>query len=164
MDKKLLNAAEALGDALKARKLRLATAESCTAGLISTALGAASASSEFFTAGLVTYTGAAKHRILKVSKETLEIHSAVSEQSVREMATGAQQLAGVDVSLAISGYAGPDGGEDGTPAGTIWFAWCLPEQRLISSMKLFQGEPESVIHAAALFAMNRLTALLTGKD
>lgn len=164
MDKKLLNAAEALGDALKARKLRLASAESCTAGLISTALGAASASSEFFTAGLVTYTDVAKQRILKVSKETLKMHSAVSEQTVREMATGAQQLAGVDVSLAISGYAGPDGGEDGTPAGTIWFAWCLPGKQLISSVKFFQGEPEDVIHAAALYAMNRLTALLAGEE
>lgn len=164
MDKKLLNAAEALGDALKERKLRIATAESCTAGLISTALGAATASSDFFTAGLVTYTDSAKHRILKVSKEILEIHSAVSELTVREMATGAQQLSGVAVSLAISGYAGPDGGEDGTPAGTIWFAWCLPEQRLFSRVKCFQGEPEDVIHAAALFAMSNLTALLAGEE
>lgn len=160
MDQQLLNAAEALGETLKKRSLRLATAESCTAGLISTALGAASGSSEFFTTGIVTYTDTAKHRILKVRKESLQIHSAVSEQVVREMASGTKHISGEAVSLAITGYAGPDGGEDGTPAGTVWFAWGLPEQQLFSCVKLFTGAPEDVIHAAALFAMSRLTTLL----
>jgi len=162
MDKHLLKAAEELGSALKKQGLRLSIAESCTAGLVCTSLGAASDSKAFFTSGFVTYSDEAKHRMLNVSYDTLKVYSAVSEQAVREMATGAQDHSGEAVSLAISGYAGPDGGTDGTPAGTIWFAWSLPGKQLYSCVKLIEGEPEDVIHAAALYALCRLTELLTG--
>lgn len=153
MNKQLIDAAEALGEVLKSANLRLATAESCTAGLVSQSLGAATDSATFFTTGLVTYTNSAKHRVLQVSEETLEVHTAVSEATVREMASGACALSQEAVSLAITGYAGPDGGEDGTPAGTIWFGWQLPSQEVISTVRRFEGEPEKVIEEAALFAL-----------
>ena len=160
MDKELIKAAEALGEELKKAGIKVATAESCTAGLVSSALGAASDSSTFFTSGFVTYTDSAKHRVLKVSEKTLRVDTAVSEAAVREMATGAKAVSGEAVSLAVSGYAGPDGGEDGTPAGTIWFGWGLPDERIISTVRLITGDPESVVREAALFSLQHLTKLL----
>lgn len=161
MDQQLLQAAEALGARLKAKGLRLATAESCTSGLVAMSLGAASGSSEFYTSGFVTYSDSAKHRILSVSETTLKTYSAVSEETVREMVVGAQRLSGEAVSLAISGYAGPEGGEDGTPAGTVWFAWGLPGERTVAEVQQIAGPPETVIHTAALHALRRVTALLS---
>lgn len=164
MKSALIEAAQALGDVLKASGLHIVTAESCTAGLVSQSLGAATHSAQFFSTGIVTYTDEAKHRVLKVSKETLAVHTAVSEATVREMARGACSLSQEQVSLAITGYAGPDGGEDGTPAGTIWFAWQLPGQAVISSVRRFTGEPEEVIEEAARLAMTLCRQhLLTAK-
>lgn len=161
MDQQLLQAADTLGSLLKKKELRLATAESCTAGLVAMSLGAASGSSAFFTSGFVTYCDSAKHRILNVREDTLKKHSTVSEETVREMVVGAQHLSGEAVSLAISGYAGPDGGDDGTPAGTVWFAWGLPGERTVAEVQAIAGPPETVIHTAALYALRRLTALLS---
>lgn len=160
MDKELLEAAESLGEVLKQAEVKLATAESCTAGLVSSTLGAASDSSTFFTSGFVTYTDSAKHRVLHVSEQTLRVHTAVSEATVREMAQGAKEVSGEAVSLAVSGYAGPDGGEDGTPAGTIWFGFGLPDGKLYSTIRLIEGEPEKVVREAALFSLRHLTELL----
>ena len=160
MNNQLLQAAEQLGKTLTNARYKLATAESCTAGLVSMSLGAAKDSTSFFTSGFITYTDSAKHRVLGVSEKTLKIHTAVSEAAVREMATGALERSGEQVSLAVSGYAGPDGGEDGTPAGTIWFAWCLPGDLLVTSERLIKGEPEAVVNEAALFALTNLERLL----
>ncbi|MCU5775300.1 CinA family protein [Winslowiella arboricola] len=160
MDKQLADAAQALGDILLKLELKLTTAESCTSGLVSMTMGSTHGSADFFTTGIVTYSNSAKQRMLNVSERTLRIDSAVSEAAVREMATGALALSGEDVSLAISGYAGPDGGEDGTPAGTIWFAWQLPHQQLHSTVRLIEGDCEQVIRDAALFSLQTLTQLL----
>lgn len=160
MNDQLLQAAEQLGKTLATAGYKLATAESCTAGLVSMSLGAAKDSTTFFTTGFVTYTDSAKHRVLGVSEKTLQVHTAVSEAAVREMASGALQRSGEQVSLAVSGYAGPEGGEDGTPAGTIWFAWCLPGDFLASSVLNIKGDPETVVNQAALFALNNLDRLL----
>lgn len=160
MNDQLLHAAEQLGETLSHARYKLATAESCTAGLVSMSLGAAKDSTTFFTSGFITYTDSAKHRVLGVSEKTLQIHTAVSEAAVREMARGALERSGENVSLAVSGYAGPDGGEDGTPAGTIWFAWCLPGDLLVTSERLIKGSPEAVVNEAALFALTNLNRLL----
>lgn len=160
MDKELINAAEKLGQILQQQDLKLAIAESCTGGLLATALCASADSGKFFSSGFVTYTDSAKHRILGVSEATLRIYTAVSEATVREMALGAAKLAGEPVSLSISGYAGPDDGEDGTPAGTIWFAWHLPGGLLHSTVRRFEGDCEQVIHEATLFVMQHLCELL----
>lgn len=160
MDKELLSAAEELGKALQQAGAKVAAAESCTSGLVSSALGAASDSSSYFTSGFVTYTDSAKHRILHVSEKTLEVHTAVSEATAREMATGAKEVSGESVSIAVTGYAGPDGGEDGTPAGTVWFGWGLPKGNVVSLQQHFKGDCEEVVRQAALFALQHLTGLL----
>lgn len=161
MDTKLKQAAEKAGENLLKAGCKVATAESCTAGLVGMSLGAAADSGEYFTSGFITYTDSAKHKLLGVSEETLATHTAVSEAVVREMVKGAVAVSGEAVSLAISGYAGPDGGEDGTPAGTIWFAWHLPDRQVHAMVRHFTGDPETVVKESALFSLQMLTNLLT---
>ncbi|KFC12256.1 putative DNA repair protein [Trabulsiella guamensis ATCC 49490] len=152
--------ASELGRVLVAKQLQLATAESCTGGLIASALCAADDTPSFYGSGFITYTDDAKITLLGVSRETIRTFTAVSEQTVREMAAGAKQRSGADVSLAVSGYAGPDGGEDGTPAGTVWFAWQLAQDEIHTSVKRFDGDSESVLAQATSYAMAALILLL----
>lgn len=160
MNDALNHAAEQLGQRLLHSEWRLATAESCTAGLISMTLAAVENSGNFYTSGFVTYSDNAKSQLLGVRPETLEAHTAVSEQTAREMAQGARERSGEPVSLSITGYAGPDGGEDGTPAGTIWFGWGLPDGSVVAEMRRFEGDPKSVMEQGAQFALARLDVLL----
>jgi len=102
-------------------KHRIVTAESCTGGWIAKAFTDAAGSSRWFECGYVTYSNAAKVRDLGVSSRTLDEHGAVSEATVREMAAGALRVSGADVSIAVSGIAGPDGGSAEKPVGTVWF-------------------------------------------
>ena len=161
MDKTLLKAAEGVLCVLKAKNLNLATAESCTAGLISMTLCAASEGGANYSSGFVTYDNTAKTIMLGVKPETLSQCTAVSAQAVREMAQGANRVAKTQVALSVSGYAGPEGGEDGTPAGTIWFGWVFGLERAITEVKHFDGDCEEVIRQAALHSLTRLKSLLT---
>jgi len=102
-------------------KYRIATAESCTGGWIAKVFTDAAGSSRWFECGYVTYSNEAKVRDLGVSWRTLKEHGAVSEPTVREMAAGALRATGADVSVAVSGIAGPDGGSAEKPVGTVWF-------------------------------------------
>jgi nicotinamide-nucleotide amidase len=102
-------------------KYRIVTAESCTGGWIAKAFTDAAGSSRWFECGYVTYSNVAKVRDLGVSERTLAEHGAVSEPTVREMAAGALRVTGADVSIAVSGIAGPDGGSPEKPVGTVWF-------------------------------------------
>ena len=101
----------------------LATAESCTGGLIASMLTRIPGSSDGFHAGFVTYANDIKHRVLGVSEATLEQQGAVSEEVVIEMANGAMARANADCAIAVSGIAGPDGGTPEKPVGTVWLAW-----------------------------------------
>ena len=104
-----------------AAKIRLVTAESCTGGWIAKVFTDAPGSSRWFECGYVTYSNQAKSRDLGVSPRTLHEHGAVSEAVVREMAAGALRVTGADVSVAVSGIAGPEGGSAEKPVGTVWF-------------------------------------------
>jgi nicotinamide-nucleotide amidase len=99
---------------------RIATAESCTGGWIAKVFTDVAGSSRWFECGYVTYSNEAKARDLGVSWRTLQEHGAVSEPTVREMAAGALRATGADVSIAVSGIAGPDGGSAEKPVGTVW--------------------------------------------
>ncbi len=101
--------------ALIARGWRLTTAESCTGGNLAAALCAQADTAAFYDTGVVTFSDEAKRNVLQVRAETLAVHSAVSEACVQEMSSGILALAGADIAIAVSGYAGPEGGEDGTP-------------------------------------------------
>jgi len=100
---------------------RLVTAESCTGGWIAKAFTDLPGSSRWFECGFVTYSDQAKMRDLGVSARTLQEHGAVSQSTVREMAAGALRVSGADISIAVSGIAGPDGGTAEKPVGTVWF-------------------------------------------
>lgn len=160
MDKTLLKATEDLLCVLEGNSLNLATAESCTAGLLSMTLCAASEGGANYSSGFVTYDDTAKSIMLGVKPETLSQYTAVSAEAVKEMAQGANTVAKTLVALSISGYAGPKGGEDGTPAGTIWFGWAFSTERAIAEVKHFEGDCEEVIRQAALYSLTRLTSLL----
>ena len=103
----------------------VATAESCTGGWIAKSITDVPGSSVVFGYGVVSYSNGAKESILGVRNETLEEHGAVSEPVVKEMADGVLHLSGADIAVAVSGVAGPDGGTDDKPVGTVWFAWAV---------------------------------------
>src|SRR5690554_2487887 len=116
--------ARKLGDRLLAMGLKVATAESCTGGLLAGALTSVPGSSNWYDQGWVTYTNKAKMLQLGVAAETLREFGAVSEQVARQMATGALAMApGAQLSLATTGIAGPGGGSDGKPVGLVWFGF-----------------------------------------
>ena len=151
--------ARKIGEALKARGLRLATAESCTGGWAAMALTAIPGSSEWFERGYVTYSNAAKREDLGVAEETLRRHGAVSEAVAREMAAGALQRARAQVALAITGVAGPSGGTKDKPVGLVCFAWALGS-KMTSQTRRFDGDRESVRRQSVLHALERVLELL----
>jgi nicotinamide-nucleotide amidase len=115
--------AQVVIDLLAERKLRLTCAESCTGGKIASLLTEVAGASQVFEAGFVTYANAIKHRVLGVSEASLEQFGAVSEAVVREMLSGALRVSGADLGVSVSGIAGPSGGSDDKPVGTVWLAW-----------------------------------------
>lgn len=132
---------------LSAAGKAVSTAESCTGGWIAKALTDVSGSSSCFAYGIVSYSNGAKESMLGVQNETLVKNGAVSEPTVREMAEGALRLSGADISVAVSGVAGPDGGSDEKPVGTVWFAWSLRGPKGITTetdLQHFEGDRTSV--------------------
>ncbi|MCC4040679.1 2-oxo-tetronate isomerase [Escherichia coli] len=153
------NLTSALSQRLIADQLRLTTAESCTGGKLACALCAAEDTPKFYGAGFITFTDQAKMKILGVSQQSLEKYTAVSEKIAAEMATGAKERTDVDISIAITGYGGPEGGQDGTPAGTVWFAWNIKGNTHAAVMH-FDGDCETVLALAVRFALAQLLKLL----
>ena len=115
--------AGALQQVLREQGKKMVTAESCTGGLIAAMMTAEPGSSAVFEAGFVTYANSIKHSILGVDQQTLECEGAVSEPVVRQMLSGALERSGADIGVAVSGIAGPDGGTEEKPVGTVWLAW-----------------------------------------
>ena len=136
----LLAAAEAVLNADRAAGLRIATAESCTGGLVAAALTEIAGSSDVVEAGFVTYSNDAKTAMLGVSAALIEKHGAVSEQVARAMAEGALAHSRADVSIAITGVAGPSGGTAAKPVGTVWFARAMRGGETIALLHQF-GDP-----------------------
>jgi nicotinamide-nucleotide amidase len=125
----------------------VATAESCTGGWIAKALTDVPGSSGCFGYGIVSYSNAAKEAVLGVSNATLAENGAVSEAVVREMAEGVLRLSGADIGIAVSGVAGPDGGSDDKPVGTVWFAWSVQGPGGMTTdteLRRFAGDRDSI--------------------
>ncbi|MGC8856149.1 MAG: CinA family protein [Anaerolineae bacterium] len=117
---------EQLADLLRSRGLTLATAESCTGGLIADRITNVPGSSAYFLGGVVAYAYEAKVTLLGVSWETLKAHGAVSRETVLEMARGARHILGAELAVSVSGIAGPGGGLPDKPVGTTWIGLCTP--------------------------------------
>ena len=148
-----------LGHLLRQRGYLLSSAESCTGGLIAAACTDLAGSSEWFERGFVTYSNAAKHEMLGVDAALIASHGAVSEPVARAMAAGALQHSRAQVSVAVTGIAGPGGGSESKPVGTVWFAWGLPSG-IRSEMRSFAGDRAAVRQATLIHALTRLNALL----
>ena len=116
-----------LGHALMARGWTLAVAESCTGGLVGDRITNVSGSSDYYNGAVVAYAYQAKVDLLGVSWDTLNVHGAVSAETVREMAAGARKALKVDIAVSISGIAGPTGGTPEKPVGTVWFGLETPD-------------------------------------
>lgn len=130
-------------------------AESCTGGLLSAELTKLPGSSAWFHAGFVTYSNEAKQQLLGVKDNTLAFYGAVSEETVREMALGALIAAKADLALSISGIAGPTGGSEEKPVGTVWFGLAA-KQRIWAKTALFDGDRDSIRAQAVQFALDFL--------
>lgn len=156
----LVALAEQLGKRLKQLKIMLVTAESCTGGWVAREITAVPGSSHWFDRGFVTYTNLSKQEMLGVSPETLEDHGAVSEQTVREMAEGALRNSQAGVSVAISGIAGPGGGSEEKPVGTVWIAWAANDHVTHCKREIFTGDREQVRRQAVASALQGLLELL----
>ncbi len=152
-----LEFARPLVDALRARGLRCATAESCTGGGVAAAITDIAGSSEVFESGFVTYSNAAKVVLLGVDAAMLAVHGAVSEEVARAMAEGARARAGVDLAVSITGIAGPGGATPGKPVGTVWFGLAAAGAPTQAEVRHFHGDRaavrrQSVHHALGLLA------------
>ena len=144
---------------LQARGWMLATAESCTGGMVAAACTDLAGSSQWFERGFVSYSNAAKTELLGVPAELIAQHGAVSEAVARAMAEGALVHAHAQASLAVTGVAGPGGGSADKPVGTVWFGWCVAGQTH-SEVRHFAGDRAAVRRATLCHALARLAGWL----
>jgi nicotinamide-nucleotide amidase len=154
----------ALAKVLTARKLSMVTAESCTGGLIAASCTQLPGSSAWFERGFVTYSNAAKTESLGVPSSLILANGAVSEEVAKAMALGALAHSPAHISVAVTGIAGPTGGSDAKPVGTVWLAWAWRDsnQALHSEtlLRQFEGTRSEVRDATAALAIARLTELV----
>jgi nicotinamide-nucleotide amidase len=144
---------------LPARRWMMATAESCTGGLIAGACTDLAGSSAWFERGFVTYSNEAKTELLGVDAALIREHGAVSEPVVRAMVTGAIARSRAQVAVAVTGVAGPTGGSVDKPVGTVWFGWRLPD-RVETEVRHFNGDRTTVRAHTVAHALARLAELL----
>jgi nicotinamide-nucleotide amidase len=152
--------AERLGQLLLTRNLLLVTAESCTGGGLAEIITRIPGSSNWFERGFVTYSNAAKREILGVDSGLIEQYGAVSEETAMAMAEGALAHSHAQISVAITGIAGPEGGTRDKPVGTVCFTWQFAGAGAKSTRVVFQGNRLQVRHQACLMAMQGLIDLL----
>ncbi len=151
-----------LAAALTQRGWMMATAESCTGGLIAASCTALAGSSAWFERGFVTYSNAAKTELLGVDASLIDSHGAVSEAVARAMAEGALRRSQAQVSVAVTGIAGPAGGSATKPVGTVWLAWAWPGG-VTAQCHRFAGERADVRAAAVQVALAQLRTLVAGE-
>jgi nicotinamide-nucleotide amidase len=147
--------AELLAAALRDRGWMLATAESCTGGMIAAACTDLAGSSEWFERGFITYSNEAKTELLDVDADLIDANGAVSEVVARAMAFGAVRHSRARVSVAVTGVAGPTGGSTDKPVGTVWFGFMV-DGRLTSETQRFAGDRAAVRRATVDHAFDGL--------
>lgn len=153
--------AEKLGEMLTRRGLQLAVAESCTGGWVAQVITSVAGSSRWFERGYVTYSNAAKMEMLGVQASTLGKHGAVSEATVREMAEGALTHSHAQVTVAITGIAGPGGGSLEKPVGSVWLAWSRQDRPTRTRLAHFLGNRDAVRRQAVETALRGVMDLLS---
>jgi nicotinamide-nucleotide amidase len=157
-DAETLGLARSVLDACRARGWRLATAESCTGGLVAAALTAIAGSSDVVERGFVTYSNEAKSQLLGVPPETIAAHGAVSAETTAAMARGAVVRAPVDLALSVTGVAGPGGGSAAKPVGLVIFGLARRDEVSRTERHVFAGDRAAVRQAALQVALRLLLA------
>ena len=164
MNSSITSLVQQLALTLLAKKLKIALAESCTGGLLAAHLTSFAGSSDWFEWGFVTYSNQAKEESIGVPKELIERHGAVSEEVARAMAEGVLIHSLAQVSVAITGIAGPGGGSANKPVGMVCFACGMQENNLIqirSHTKQFSGDRQSIREQACVYAIESLLEQLS---
>jgi len=141
----------------------MATAESCTGGLMAARCTDLAGSSRWFERGFVTYSNAAKTELLGVNPDLIAAEGAVSEAVARAMALGAVYRTPAKVSIAVTGIAGPDGGSADKPVGTVWFAWCIDGQ-VSAQIQHLDGDRSSIRATAVHWGLQGLLQRLPGSQ
>jgi len=160
-DDALLPRVAALGDALRARGCKLASAESCTGGLIAAACTGVAGSSDWFERGFVTYSNEAKTDLLGVPAALIERHGAVSAEVARVMAEGALARSRAQFVVAVTGIAGPGGATPGKPVGTVWLAIARSGEAVQAERLQLAGDRAAVRAQTVAIALDRLLARAT---
>ena len=158
-DSVLRTLAETLGRRMLASHDRLVTAESCTGGWIAKAVTDIAGSSDWFDCGMAAYSYEAKQALLGVRPQTLEVHGAVSRETVIEMVSGALVNSGASIAVAVTGIAGPGGGSDDKPVGTVWIGWKRRGGYAKAEVFNFEGDREAVRRQTVAAALLGLDAL-----
>jgi len=163
-DDEITSAAVALLDHCKAKALTLATAESCTGGLVAAALSEISGSSLVLDRGFVTYSNEAKQQMLGVTPATIDVYGAVSKECAEEMAKGALAHAQVDLAVSITGIAGPTGAVPGKPIGLVYFCAASRSGRVIAHDRKFGDIGRSQVRRASLLQALAILQELAEKE
>jgi len=149
-----------LSETLSSKKMVLSAAESCTGGWIAKSVTDIDGSSQWFDCSIVTYSNQSKINLLGVKSETLDDHGAVSQPVVKEMVLGLLDRSNAGIGVSVSGIAGPGGGTNNKPVGTVWIAWAKPGQLIESIKYQFEGDREQVRIQAVDAAMHGVVRIL----
>ena len=159
-EQELRDLAEELGACMKAKGVKLASAESCTGGWLAKIITDIPGSSQWFTGSVVCYSNESKVSLLGVDANSLEEFGAVSGETVMEMADGLFSHTDADVVVGVSGIAGPDGGSDDKPVGLVWLSWGKRDKSVYAKPFNFDGDREAVRKQSIAKALNNLLDLL----
>ncbi len=157
LEQRSLNSVQSLAQALLGCGWRLASAESCTGGLIAACCTAVPGSSRWFERGVVSYSNAAKTELLDVPAALISTAGAVSKEVACAMVTGLLARSPADVGIAVTGIAGPEGGSADKPVGTVWLAWGGRGARPLAQRLNLGGDRQAVRHATVMAALERVT-------
>lgn len=152
--------AKKLGDKLKHHQLQLVTAESCTGGQLAQTITSIPGASAWFERGFITYSNLSKQQLLGINETLLNQYGPVSEEAAIAMATGALNNSSAQISIAITGIAGPDGGTEKLPIGTIWTAWVSKNAFNKTECQHYTGDRLIIRYAAVEFALQTLLNLI----
>ncbi len=167
MNSSITSLTQQLAQTLLAKGFKIALAESCTGGLLAAQLTSLAGSSDWFERGFITYSNQAKEESIGVPKEAIERYGAVSEEVAKAMAEGVLKNSLAQVSVAITGIAGPGGGSANKPVGMVCFAWGIQVDDQIqtrSQTKQFSGDRQSIREQACVYAIESLLEQLTASE